>query len=173
MDTKKPYAQRTDIEKVISNWTKTLGLLERGEYSVAVVRAAVSLELAANFVIRQELVHARNLDFKFVDHLLVWANGLKGKFQLLLIPITKGSNKEQKIKNLSKRSRVVNDERNSVAHSGQFKSKKVAQRVVALAREIIVELVQTHEPTFQLGSSRKEQLTLPSTGPARKAAQAG
>jgi hypothetical protein len=160
MATKKPYAQRTDIEKVISNWTKTLGLLERGEYSVSVVRAAVSLELATNFVIRQELIHARNLDAKFVDHLLIWANGLKGKFQQLLIPITKGSDKEQKIDSLSKRSKVVNDERNSVAHSGQFKSEKTARRVVTLAREIIVELVQIHDPTFQLGGSRKEQLTL-------------
>lgn len=164
MATKKPYAQRTDIEKIISNWTKTLGLLERGEYSVSVVRAAVSLELATNFVIRQELVHSRNLDTKFVDHLLIWANGLKGKFQQLLIPITKGSNKERQIDKLSKRSKVVNDERNSVAHNGQFKSEKTARKVVSLAREIIVELVQIHDPAFQLGGSRKEQLTLHSRG---------
>src|ERR1039458_3727621 len=43
--------ERTDPEKVFANWNKTLGLLERNEYSVAIVRAAVTVELAANIVI--------------------------------------------------------------------------------------------------------------------------
>jgi hypothetical protein len=32
--------ERTDAEKVFANWNKSLGLFERGEYSLAIVRAA-------------------------------------------------------------------------------------------------------------------------------------
>jgi len=44
--------ERTDPEKIFANWNKTLGLFERGEYSLAIMRAAVTMEIAANIVVR-------------------------------------------------------------------------------------------------------------------------
>ena len=35
-----------DLENVTANWHKTLGLFARGEYSIAILRAATTLELA-------------------------------------------------------------------------------------------------------------------------------
>lgn len=170
MATRKPYEIRSDEEKIFDNWTKTLGLLEKGEYSVAVVRAAVALELAMNLAIRAELIQQRQLDSKFVDHLLVWANGLRGKFEKLLMPITKGSGKEKSITALFKRSKSVNDERNSVAHSGYFKSKKVAVRVIEEAHGVISGLLDIYCSNLKLGKTKAEQLTLRSTGTTRKRA---
>ena len=48
---KKPYSERTDLEKIESNWTKTRGLLKREEWSLAIVRAATAVEIAANLVV--------------------------------------------------------------------------------------------------------------------------
>ena len=88
---RKPYSYRTDIEKIESNWTKTRGLYDRKEWSGAIVRAATAVEIAANLVIREELQVARSLEKDFVDNLLLWANGIKGKFDKLILPISKGS----------------------------------------------------------------------------------
>jgi hypothetical protein len=48
MGKKKPYSERTDLEKIKSQWKKTTGFLERGEWSSAIVRAATAAEIAAN-----------------------------------------------------------------------------------------------------------------------------
>ncbi len=90
---KKPYDERTDKEKIRSNWTKTCGLYLRGEHSMAVIRAATAVELAANLVVREELENNQKLPKEFVDSLMKWANGLVGKLNRLIIPITKGTKK--------------------------------------------------------------------------------
>jgi hypothetical protein len=71
MKTKKtPNSKRTDIEKLRSNSRKTLGLLERSEHSMAIVRACTCAEIAANIVVRVEFVQKRRLESAFVDTLL-------------------------------------------------------------------------------------------------------
>ena len=52
---KKPYSERTDREKISNNLRKTLALFQKGEYSVSIIRAATTAELATNLVIRAEL----------------------------------------------------------------------------------------------------------------------
>jgi hypothetical protein len=42
---KKPYAQRSDLEKIHSQWHKLSGLHTREEWSAAIVRAATAAEL--------------------------------------------------------------------------------------------------------------------------------
>jgi len=37
-----PFSERPDIEKIQSNWTKFAGLLNREEWSGAIVRAATA-----------------------------------------------------------------------------------------------------------------------------------
>jgi hypothetical protein len=84
---RKPYAQRTDIERLHSSWKKLDGLMKRREWSAAITRAATAAEIAANIAVRKELQEKRKLEASFVDHLLKWANGLAGKLDKLLRPL--------------------------------------------------------------------------------------
>src|SRR2546425_613703 len=137
---RKPYDKQSDIEKIRSNWKKIRGLLEREEWSSAIVRAATATEIAANLVVREELIDNSGLESDFADHLLKWSNGIQGKFDKLIIPITKGKSYNQDFKRLEKRAADINLERNSIVHSGQFKNRSTAIRVVTEAREIILAL---------------------------------
>ncbi len=148
--------ERTDSEKVFANWNKTLGLFERSEYSVAIVRAAVTVELAANIVIRAELVEKRKLPLDFVDFLLNWSNGLTGKFDKLIYPILKGSPNYKLFKSLDADWRKINKERNGVAHSGEFKTKSVAEDVVSKAREVVQAMMSDYQPTLKFGKTQSE-----------------
>ncbi len=147
---KKPYSKRTDLEKLESNWTKTIGLFNRGEFSVSIVRAATTAELAANYVIRKELCKKHILPKEFVDNLLVWANGLNGKFAKLIIPITKGNNRGKAYQQGWEKLKRLNRERNAVAHSGEFKGQTTAVAVLNDAREVIQTLVRPYQPGFKL-----------------------
>jgi hypothetical protein len=148
--------ERTDPQKVWANWNKTLGLLERDEYSVAIVRAAVSVELAANIVIRTELVKKRKLPVHFVDSLLKGANGIAGKFDKLIYPILKGSPKHESFKDLAADWHKINDERHSVAHKGDFKGKSVAVDVVKRARRVLRAMMADYEPSLRFGRTQSE-----------------
>lgn len=83
----KPYEQRTDLEKVQSQWHKLSGLHTREEWSAAIVRSATAAEIAANFAVRAEFAERSQFDSAFVDNLLHWANGIAGKLDRLLIPL--------------------------------------------------------------------------------------
>ncbi len=148
--TRKAYSQRSDLEKVSSNWTKTLGLFARREYSLSIVRAAVSAELALNFVIRQEL-HARHgLPSGFVDKHLRLANGIRGKLDRLYLPILKSTRLEVTAKATANALKALNDERNLVAHRGEFREKETAQYFLELAEREITSLVSEYAKTFAL-----------------------
>jgi hypothetical protein len=147
---KKPYSQRSDIEKITSNWKKTNGLYNKREWSTTVMRAVTSVELAANLVIRKELEEKRMIDKDFVDHLLVWANGIRGKFDKLIVPICKSSEHLPKFKALNKKVQEINQERNSIAHSGHFSNEKTAKSVMVSSKEIIETLIGIYEEGFIL-----------------------
>lgn len=122
--TKRPYAKRSDTKKLESNWTKTLGLFERREYSMAIIRAGTCAEIAANIVIRSELLQKRGLEAQFVDSLLRWANGLQGKFSRIILPLFKGSPRYATLKKRHKEIGTVNDARSEIAHGGRFASEE-------------------------------------------------
>ena len=138
------------MEKLESNWTKTVGLFNRGEFSISIVRAATTVELAANYAIRKELCRKHTLPKEFIDNLLVWGNGLTGKFTKLIIPVTKGSNRGNVYKQGWKRLKKLNRERNAVPHSGEFKGQTTAIAVLNDAREVIQTLVRPYQPRFKL-----------------------
>lgn len=73
-----PYEERSDLEKIQSQWVKLTGLHDRTDYSAAVIRAASATELAVNYALRHEFATRSQLDPKFVDSLFIWANGLRG-----------------------------------------------------------------------------------------------
>lgn len=147
---KKPYKERTDLEKVQSQWHKLTGLHGREEWSAAVVRAATAAELAANYAIRNEFTKQSKLSASFVNGLLKWANGLCGKMEHLLLPIIKGRGQFEHVKELNKLAKEVNDVRNGIAHQGQFCDKEDAKNAIEQARKFIEGIVQHYEPDFEL-----------------------
>jgi hypothetical protein len=147
---KKDYSERTELEKIKTNWNKVKGLYEREEWSTAILRASTAVELSANFVIRKELEEKQNIDEDFVSHLLLWANGIRGKFDKLLIPIFKNSDFKKELKKLNKKVQDINKERNTIAHSGQFKKKPTAQKIVKESKLVIETLIREYEQDFEL-----------------------
>ncbi len=143
-DSIKPYSESTDEEKVERNWNKTVGLYERGEFSVSILRAATCIELAANFAIRHELITNRGLPVKFVDSLLKNANGLDGKIRRLMLPIFEDYEVHEELRSMwTNQVQPVATERNSVAHKGEFKSQETATEMLSNAQQSLVQIMKT------------------------------
>jgi hypothetical protein len=153
----KPYQERSDLEKIQKQWHKLTGLHTREEWSAAIVRAATAAELAANFVIRTEFKARSQFDSEFVDSLLKWANGLAGKTEKLLLPLTAGSERHKAIKKLNMKSRDLNSKRHAIAHQGEFCNENESKAKIQTAREFIEALVQLYEPQFKLKDQRTKK----------------
>lgn len=147
---KKPYAARTDLQKLRSQWNKLDGLHGRREWSAAVVRAATAAEVAVNIAIRKEMKSRSKLDASFVDSLLIWANGITGKMSKLLIPLTKKRKYAKGITDLVKLVEAINKKRNSIVHSGEFCGTKEAREVIRKSREFIIALMRLYNKNFAL-----------------------
>ncbi|PCI62646.1 MAG: hypothetical protein COB35_03210 [Gammaproteobacteria bacterium] len=86
---KKPYEERSDDEKLLSNLKKASGLYGREDWSACIMREATATEIASNIFIRNYLLIENSLPHEFVDSLLLSANGIKGKFKQLVTPASK------------------------------------------------------------------------------------
>jgi hypothetical protein len=160
-----PYASRSDLQKIQSQWTKLSGLHTREEWSAAIVRAATGAELAATFAIRQEFAVRSTFDSAFVDSLLRWANGLAGKIDRLLIPLSAGGDKHEAMRALRPSSERINAIRNRVAHQGEFCNEDEAKAVIEQSREFILGLVRMYEPAFELASKKRERRAIAASHP--------
>jgi len=148
---KKKYEDLTDLEKLHKQWRKLSGLHTREEWSSAVVRAATAAEIAANYAVRAEFESQSQLDPEFVNSLLRWANGLAGKLDRLLVPMTTNNMQKNKvIKALCNQATEINKKRNAVAHQGEFCNEEEATVVIATTGAFITALVQIYEPEFEL-----------------------
>jgi hypothetical protein len=150
MPEKKPYDQRTDIERIQSQWHKLTGLHTREEWSAAIVRAATAAEIAANYAIRRRFGEQSTFDANFVDGQLRWANGIVGKIDRLLMPLFKGTPDEETVKPLKAAAEVINRHRNEIVHSGEFRDEDEATAVIEQAKVFIETLVRIYDPTFNL-----------------------
>ncbi|MDO9419554.1 MAG: hypothetical protein Q7T66_02715 [Herminiimonas sp.] len=146
----KAYEDRTDLEKIQSQWNKLGGLHLRQESSAAIVRAATAAELAANFAIRQEFSQKSEFKSEFIDSVLMWANGISGKIDRLLIPLTLDEAHQKIIQRLGTLAKEINKKRNSVAHQGEFCNQAEAQLIIDKSKEFIETLVKIYEPKFEL-----------------------
>jgi len=155
MTSSKPYEQRTDLERIQSQWNKLTGLHSRNESSAAIVRAATAAEMAATFAIRKEFESNSQFDKAFVDSLLVWANGITGKMDRLLIPATKGSKHHKTITKLKATSEKINKKRNAVAHQGEFCNPDEAREIIDLSREFINNLLTIYDQNFSLKEKKR------------------
>lgn len=136
-----PYDERTDDQKLASNWKKATGQFEREDWSACVVRVATSAEISANIYIRHFLIDSYALPSKFVDELLFSANGLEGKFNKLVRPAAQHLGTWNNLKQL-KNSKIeaLHKHRNGVVHAGRFTSKADAKLAFALSLAIITAL---------------------------------
>lgn len=146
----------SDLEKLQKQWHKLSGLHTREEWSAAIVRAATAAEIAANFAVRNEFAAKGHFDSKFVDSLLRWANGLAGKLNRLLLPLSAAN--KQKIKKmnaLKDLAEKVNSKRNAIAHQGEFCNEEEAKTSIKQARKFITGLVRLYEPDFELKDRKR------------------
>ena len=90
------------------------------------------------------------LSAEFIDSLLSWANGISGKIDHLLIPLTRGESHHRIIKNLKGVAASINKKRNSVAHQGEFCNPVESEDVIQKAKEFIETLMNIYEPEFVL-----------------------
>jgi hypothetical protein len=148
--TSKKYEDRTDIEKIQSNWKKLSGLYSRGEWSSSIVRAATAAEIASNLVVREELENIKGIDEPFVSHLMMWANGIQGKYQKLILPAVEGNAHAQTFKQLSNDIGDINKIRNGIVHAGKFADSAPAHEVIVKARTVILAFVRQYHEDFDL-----------------------
>jgi hypothetical protein len=165
MKKKRPYSERSDADKIQANWTKTCTLFKKREYSVAIIRAATTVEIAVNLVVRQELISRRDLPKNFVDKLMKWANGVIGKLDKILKPLWEETPEgKKKFKEVRGPVARVNSKRNSVVHAGEFKARSTAVEVLNDSRCVILELVTPCEPKFVLKTIAQKCDTPPILG---------
>lgn len=152
MPTEKPaYETLGELAKINKQWVKLSGLHSREEWSAAVVRAATAAELAATFAIRQEFATQSKLPNKFVDEMLMWANGIRGKFEKLLLNLVAADKeKEAKLQALWTKAKTINQKRNLIAHGGQFCDESEATEIIATCKEVVLGVVGVYDPTFKL-----------------------
>ena len=148
---KKPYNERSDLEKLQSQWNKLSGLHLRDEPSAAIVRCATAAEIAANYAIRTEWARQTEFDATIIDQFLRWANGLHGKVTRLFVPIYFAHPAKSQIgKTLIKSAENINAVRNAVVHQGTFSNAKEAEAAIAEAKTFINLIVGLSIPDFDI-----------------------
>ncbi|MBX5086731.1 hypothetical protein HJB56_28820 [Rhizobium lentis] len=148
---KKPYNERSDLEKLRSQWNKLSGLHLRDEPSAAIVRCATAAEIAANYAIRTEWARQTQFDAAIVDQFLRWANGLHGKVTRLFVPIYFAHPAKSKVgKDLVKSAEKINAVRNAVVHQGEFSNAKEAEAAIVEAKTFINLIVGLSNPGFDI-----------------------
>jgi hypothetical protein len=149
---RKPYAERDDLEKIQSQWTKLTGLHTREEWSAAIVRAATAAEIAANIAVRKEFAARSQFSESFINSQLKWANGLAGKLDRLLLPMEENPTRRKVLKQLKSTGDRLNALRNGIVHQGEFANPEDAVAFIAEAKAFIEELVKPYVPGFQLSA---------------------
>ncbi|WP_223866525.1 hypothetical protein, partial [Candidatus Enterovibrio escicola] len=92
----------------------------------------------------------KGIDEAFVNHLMLWANGIQGKFQRLILPAIEGKDYAQSFKQLSNSISEINRIRNGIVHTGRFADEEPAYEVIVKAKVVIVTLVRQYHELFDL-----------------------
>lgn len=146
----KPYEQRTNAEKVETNWIKTRGLFDREDWSLAIVRAAICLELAADLAVY--VILFEQYETAKIKSLLRACRGINKKFKNYILPSAVGTDLEQATQSLFDRASEVSRERNRICHGGTFLNDAEATAHLATAHGVLVPLVRRYEPDFTLAA---------------------
>ena len=149
-NSKPPYDERSDDQKLESNWHKASKLYERKDWSACIVRIATSVEIAANIHIRAFFRNECQVPSSVVDALLKAANGIDGKFGRLIKPISEHRGTWGEIKALKSEIDKLNDHRNSIAHSGAFKSAADAWACFQIGLSVIQKIAPSEVEKLEL-----------------------
>jgi hypothetical protein len=145
------YENRSSEEKLRASWHKCSKLMERGDWSSAIMRAATATELAMNIAIRHELQTTLGLELGFVNSLLKWANGIQGKLDKLLKPMHAADDWRAMMNLLGPEMKFVNDRRTEIVHKGHFMNETEAQDAVTHAKNFInILLRKRYDSNFDL-----------------------
>jgi len=145
-----PYDERADDQRLESNWRKARGLFKRGDFSASTLRAATSAEIAANIYVRHFLIAEHNLPASYVDALLLFANGLDGKFKRLIRPAAEHRQTWGTLKKVQKQIESLHEHRNSIAHAGYFKDENEAKEALSSSLAIIKVLAPNESAKLKL-----------------------
>lgn len=145
-----PYDDRSDLDKLQSQWNKIGGHRSRRDWSAAIVRAATAAEIAANIAVRKRFEAESTFSSEFVNGLLEWANGIKGKFSRLIVPSEKDKDRKKALRALEAVADKINSKRNAIVHRGAFAEEPDTVEVVTWARQVVDGLVLPHHPGFTL-----------------------
>ncbi|MEO1566203.1 MAG: hypothetical protein AAFR92_08695 [Pseudomonadota bacterium] len=143
-----PYRERTDAQKAQTQWRKAIGLLRRSDWSAAIVRAVTAAEISLNLALRAEYKKAGKLVAEEVDQLLMKANGLFGKLDLL--KSVSGSDLRSQLKDLKSVIKEAAIKRNRIVHSGEFCSEVEARRHTDACEVFVNRLIANYESCFKL-----------------------
>ena len=146
----KTYRIHTDIERIESLWRKLSGSFSHEEWSAVIVQAATVVEIAANLVIRKELQSGKKLDEAFVNQLVIWANGIVGKMDRLLLPLFTGKKQVAMLRRHKKIVEEINEKRNAITHRGKYCNKSEATIIINQARTVVESLVRIYLPKLTL-----------------------
>lgn len=149
-----PYDERSDNQKLLSNWKKATGLYNREDWSASIMRVATATEISANIYIRHYLQEQHSLPEQFVNSLLMSANGIKGKFIQLITPASKCLDTWDEIKSIQRKIESINRHRNGIAHSGTFKNRSDANKVFEKAIDVIACLSPIVANEFSMPSKK-------------------
>jgi hypothetical protein len=163
---RKPYNERTDLEKLQSQWTKLSGLHGRDEPSAAIVRCATAAEIAANYAVRTEWGKKTQFDAAIVDQFLRWANGLPLKVERLFVPVFFATPRTSPTaRALISSAGKINTVRNAVVHQGSFSNKDEAEAVIAEAKTFINMIVGLSIDGFDIDAQAASvRTTVPAEG---------
>ena len=152
--TQTAYDQRSDREKIESQWRKLSGHMTppRRDWAAAVVRAATAAEIAANLAVRAEYAKRnKEIPAESIDGSLRSANGLDGKMQRLIRPLLiDRPNDLTKIEGLYSSMSVAIKKRNAIVHGGEFCDEEPARLHIATCKAFVEGLVAMYHADFVL-----------------------
>jgi hypothetical protein len=141
----RPYVDRTDEEKLQTQWIKANGLLQRRDWSAATVRIATAMEMSANITLSEVFVRAgrsrRNL-----KEALKWS--LNGKLSEIEHHV--GEHHRSRIQAVTPRVLATYRKRNRIVHQGEFCDPQETAEHTSTAMSLIQILMPIYRPTFTL-----------------------
>ena len=154
MAKRKRYQESTDIKRIISSWSKLSKLQSRKSWSLVIIQATATVEIAEDLVIRKELQSRCRLDAVFVNHLLEWANGIVGKMDSLILPLFSRSKQLTRLKMKKRLIEKINEKRNAIIQRCKLCTEREAATVINRAKIVIESFVKIYRPEFNLDDGR-------------------
>ena len=131
---KKPYTERTLTEQMETNLRKTKKLLDRKEYSTAIVRSITTLDLYVTGLIKKSL--QEKLSEKMTKSVLAKYRNLPDKLKLLMEECY-GFSAAKEFPNQYNQLLKDIETRTKIVHKGRFSNKSTADKAVKNVEKLI------------------------------------